>query len=148
MIVGVTYDTSPEKMEAFLEAIKNILFSHPLVIKELVNVGFREFGNSSLNIQMHFYINVDSFSKNLEVRQLIFLDVMRAAKELDISFAFPTTTLHVETFPEKTPTRIPKDFKEEEYKQKAKEFGSKIEGAGIFKPPYKHIEEEQNMNVI
>lgn len=145
MIFGVTYDTSPEKMEAFLEAIKNILFSHPLVVKELVNVGFREFGNSSLNIQMHFYINVDTFAKNLEVRQLIFLDVMRAAKALDISFAFPTTTLHVESFPEKTPTRTPKDFKEEEYKQKAKDFGAKPFGAGIFKPPYKHLE-EQNSN--
>ncbi len=142
MIIGVTYDTSPEKMEAFLEAIKNILFSHPLVIKDLVNVGFREFGNSSLNIQMHFYIQVDTFAKNLEVRQLIFWDVMRAAKALDISFAFPTTTLHVESFPEKIPTRTPKDFKEEEYKQKSKDFGSKIFGAGIFKPPYKHFEEQ------
>ncbi|MCX7998400.1 MAG: mechanosensitive ion channel family protein, partial [Leptospiraceae bacterium] len=144
MIIGVTYDTSPEKMESFLEAIKNILFSHPLVVKDMINVGFREFGNSSLNIQLHFYVNVDTFAKNLEVRQLIFLDVMRAAKALDISFAFPTTTLHVETFPEKIPTRIPKEFNQEEYKQKSKDFGSKIHGAGIFKPPYKQWEEMQN----
>lgn len=142
MIIGITYDTSPEKMESFLEAIKNILFSHPLVVKELINVGFREFGNSSLNVQMHFYVNVDTFAKNLEVRQLILLDVMRAAKALDVSFAFPTTTLHVETFPEKTPTRSPRELKEEEYKQKARDFGSKIHGAGIFKPPYKQFEEE------
>jgi len=153
MVIGVTYDTSPEKMEAFLEAIKNILFASPLVVKDLINVGFREFGTSSLNVLLHFYLNVDTFAKNLEARQLIFLEVMRAAKSLDISFAFPTTTLHMETFPGHPPTRVPKEFSEEVYKQKAKDFSkdsktSKIQGAGIYTPAYKDLEKDQNSTVI
>jgi MscS family membrane protein len=153
LVIGVTYDTSPEKMEAFLESIKNILFASPVVVKDMINVGFREFGNSSLNVLLHFYVNVDTFAKNLEARQLIFLEVMRAAKSLDISFAFPTTTVHMETFPGQAPTRIPQEFSEETYKEKAKEYSqdsktSKIDGAGIYTPAYKVLEKDQNSTVI
>jgi MscS family membrane protein len=153
LVFGITYDTSPEKMEAFLEAIKNILFASPLVVKDLINVGFREFGTHSLNVIMHFYLQVDSFAKNLEARQLIFLEVMRAAKALDITFALPTSTIHMETFPGQEPIRKPKEFSKEEYQDKAKEYtvespNSKIHGAGIYTPAYKIFEKDQNSTII
>ena len=82
--LSVTYDTSPEKMETFLEGIKNILKRSPNVVPDTMNVAFRDFDSSSFNVLMQFGLDVDSFPKNLEGRQKIFLEVVRLAKELDI----------------------------------------------------------------
>ncbi|MBK8397750.1 MAG: mechanosensitive ion channel [Leptospiraceae bacterium] len=146
VILSVTYDTSPEKMEAFLEGIKYILKRSPLVVPDTMNVAFRDFDSSSLNVLMQFGLEVDSFPKNLEGRQVIFLEVVRLAKEMDISFAFPTSTLHVESFPEKKPTRVPKERSIPKYKEAASGFAgggkSAKEGAGIFTAPYRELPEK------
>lgn len=144
IILSVTYDTSPEKMEAFLEGIKNIVKKNPLVVPDTMNIAFRDFDASSLNVLMQFGLEVDSLPKNLEGRQNIFFEVIRLAKELDISFAFPTSTLHVETFPEKKPTRTPKEKSIPKYKETALNFGeggklSKPSGADIFTAPYREL---------
>ncbi|MBP7283574.1 MAG: mechanosensitive ion channel [Leptospiraceae bacterium] len=144
--LSVTYDTSPEKMETFLEGIKNILKRSPNVVPDTMNVAFRDFDSSSFNVLMQFGLDVDSFPKNLEGRQKIFLEVVRLAKELDISFAFPTSTLHVETFPEKKPTRTPKEKPISKYKETAVNFGeggklAKPNGAEIFTAPYRELPE-------
>ena len=88
-----------------------------MVVPDTMNVAFRDFDSSSLNVLMQFGLEVDSFPKNLEGRQVIFLEVVRLAKEMDISFAFPTSTLHVESFPEKKPTRVPKERSIPKYKE-------------------------------
>ena len=141
IILSVTYDTSPEKMEAFLEGIKNIVKKNPLVVPDTMHIAFRDFDASSLNVLMQFGLEVDSLAKNLDARQRMFFEVIRLAKELDISFAFPTSTLHVETFPEKKPTRTPKEKSIPKYKETAHNFGeggklSKPNGAEIFTAPY------------
>jgi MscS family membrane protein len=144
ILLSVTYDTSPEKMEAFLEGIKYILQKNPLVVPELTNVAFRGFGDSALSVLMQFSLSVDSFPKMLEGRQLVFLEVMKLAKELDITFAFPTRTVHVETYPGLKPNRIPKEQTIKTYKSKASEFKeggrlSQPEGMGIFIAPYREL---------
>ena len=128
-------------MEAFLEGIKNIVKKNPLVVPDTMHIAFRDFDASSLNVLMQFGLEVDSLAKNLDARQRMFFEVIRLAKELDISFAFPTSTLHVETFPEKKPTRTPKEKSIPKYKETAHNFGeggklSKPNGAEIFTAPY------------
>lgn len=140
--LGVTYDTSPEKMEAFLEGIKNIIKANPHTRKDYFHVVFNEFGDSGLIVMVYFFLKVPDWSNELVEKQNVFLEIMRLAKELKVEFAFPTQTLHVETFPEKTPTRIPENGNREAMQNIASDFSAqggkaKPAGMGIFTPPFK-----------
>jgi MscS family membrane protein len=99
-ILAVTYDTPPEKISAFTEGIKTILRAHPRVRPDHFHVVFNDFGASSLDILLYFFLEVPDWATELREREAILLDIVRLAKELGVSFAFPTQTLHLESTPE------------------------------------------------
>lgn len=138
--LGLTYDTPPEKIEAFLEGIKNILRKNELVVQDRIHVIFKGFGNSSLDILLNYFATVTEWGQDMILRQNVYLEIINLAKELNISFAFPTQTLHVETLAGQTP--IKRDHREstEDLKQTAKNFAkdgksSRPKGFGIFIHP-------------
>ena len=92
----VTYDATPELMEAFSLAIETAILEHPISIKDNIHVRFNEFGDSSLNIIVIFYLVTSSYGEELKERERILYQIMGLAKNLGIEFAFPTQTLHVE----------------------------------------------------
>lgn len=95
--LGVTYDTSPDQMQAFVEGIRAILRANPAVRQDAYEVAFRNFGDSALEILLYFFFQVPTWTEELLQRQNVFLEVMRLAKSLDVDFAFPTQTLHLES---------------------------------------------------
>ena len=56
--LGLTYDTPPDLMEAFLQGVKDIMIKHPFVSNDDIYVRFVEFGASSLNIFVRAYMAV------------------------------------------------------------------------------------------
>ena len=99
--LGVQYDTSPDKIEKFIEGIKKILIDSSAVKKDYFQVYFTEFGASELKIIMNFFLLVNSWENELQQKQSIFMAILKLAKELNVNFAFPTQTIHVESMPEK-----------------------------------------------
>lgn len=93
--IQVTYDTSREKLEEFAARIEQILVEHPITNKRDIRVRFNEFGDSSLNILVYFYIEVTDARTELKEREDILLRIMEAAQQLGVEFAFPTRTLHI-----------------------------------------------------
>lgn len=133
--IGVTYDTPPEKMEAFLEGIKNIILANPYTNKENFHIVFNDFGPSSLNILFYCFVETPTWSEELIQRQNLLLEVVRLAKDLDIEFAFPTQTLHLASTPEKPMPE--QSYSLEQIKTVAKDFSSegsraKPQGLGIY----------------
>ncbi|MCB0407236.1 MAG: mechanosensitive ion channel family protein [Bdellovibrionales bacterium] len=137
--LGITYDTPPEKVEAFVEGVKNIILANPKTRKDYFHVVFNDFGSSSLNIMVYFFLKVPDWTEELVERQNIFIEFLRLAQALKVDFAFPTTTLHMETFPEKKPSVLRhQDWTEEKIKSIAAAFAAqgkmaKPRGLGIFK---------------
>lgn len=95
--LGVTYDTTPAQMRAFVEGIRAILQANPKVRKDAYEVSFRNFGASGLEVLLYFFFKTDTWSDELAQRENIFLEVLRLAQQLDVQFAFPTQTLHIES---------------------------------------------------
>jgi MscS family membrane protein len=95
--LGLTYDTSPEQMEAFCDGVRGIIKAHPDTRKDYYEVHFAGYGNSGLEVMLYFFFEVGSWTAELRARHEIFLDFLRLAKELGVDFAFPTQTLHVES---------------------------------------------------
>lgn len=142
--ISVTYDTSPEKMEAFLEGIKNIVLANPHTRKDKFHIVFDRFGASSLDILLYCFVFVPDWAEELYQKQNLFLEILRLAKKLNIEFAFPTQTLHVESFPEKRPTREAIELSDEEMRQVPAGFSeggrdSRTQGLGYYKPHFKDL---------
>ncbi|MEZ6318213.1 MAG: mechanosensitive ion channel [Phycisphaerales bacterium] len=93
--VSVTYGTSPEKIEAFCEGIRELVRLHPYTRKDYYHAWLNEFGASSLDVMVYVFFECPDWSMELRERHRLMLDVVRLADRLGVEFAFPTQTLHV-----------------------------------------------------
>ena len=93
--IGITYDTPPEKIEAFCEGIRHLVRTHPYTRKDYYQVWLHEFGPSSLDILIYIFHEAPDWSTELRERERLFLDIIRLAHKLGVEFAFPTQTLHL-----------------------------------------------------
>ncbi len=98
--LGVQYDTSPSQLELFIKEIKQILKNNSYVKHDYFQVYFTDFGASELKIIVNFFLIVPTWEVELEQKQNVFMEILKAAEKLKVQFAFPTQTLHVESLPQ------------------------------------------------
>ncbi len=94
--LGLTYDTSPEQMQAFVEGIRAIIQANPSTRKDMYEVHMSGFGAATLDVMVYYFFRVETWSDELRERHNVYLEIMRLAEGLGVSFAFPTQTLHVD----------------------------------------------------
>lgn len=95
--LGITYNTPPEKITEFIRTIKKIIYHHPKSQKPGDHhVVLTNFSSSSLDIMLYFFISVKDWTEELKAREEIFLAILTAARQQNISFAYPTRTLHMQ----------------------------------------------------
>jgi len=95
--LGLAYDTPIPKIEAFCAALRAVIEGMPGMRKDYFIVEFQSFGNSSLNILLYCFMVCKDWNEELRIRTQLNLEILRIAKHLGVSFAFPTQTLHVES---------------------------------------------------
>ena len=93
--LGVTYDTPPEKLEAFIEGIRELIRRHPHTRKDYYHVYFHGYGDNSLDILVYLFLVVPDWGTELRERQNLLMDILRLSRELKVEFAFPTRTIHM-----------------------------------------------------
>jgi len=93
--IGVTYDTPPDRLEAFIEGIRELILRHPYTRKDYYHVYFHSYGESSLNILLYLFLKTPDWATELRERHRFLIDILRLARELKVDFAFPTRTLHM-----------------------------------------------------
>jgi MscS family membrane protein len=122
--IGITYDTTPDQMQAFVEGIRAVIQANPYTRKDYYEVHMSGFGDSSLNVMLYFFFKTDSWSIELRERHNVFLEVMRLAQALKIGFAFPTQTLHLDYVNQPgTPRDVPQPMPNPEMAQVIKSYG-------------------------
>lgn len=99
--LALTYDTPTEVVDLFVEGLKKIVLQHPKTRKDYYEVHLNDLGAHSLDVMFYIFFTVPSWSEELRARHEILLKVMELADVLGVRFAFPTQTLHMETFPGK-----------------------------------------------
>ena len=93
--LGLTYDTPPEKIEAFCSGIREIVERHPYTRKDYYHAWLNKFGPSSLDVLVYIFHECPDWSTELRERHRFMLDLLRLADRLGVEFAFPTQTLHL-----------------------------------------------------
>jgi MscS family membrane protein len=93
--LGLTYDTPPDKIEAFCEGIRELVRQHPYMRKDYFHAYFNGYGPSSLDILVYVFWETPDWSTELRERHRFLLDILRLAQRLGVEFAFPTQTLYM-----------------------------------------------------
>lgn len=128
--LNVTYDTTPEQLQAFVEGIRAIILANEYSRKDYYEVHMSGFGSHSLDVMVYFFLEVSNWSLELRERHNIFLEIMRLAQALNVVFAFPTQTLQLEYVSQPGAARaVPSPPAEAELEQRVRAFGPNGERA-------------------
>jgi MscS family membrane protein len=93
--LALTYDTPPEKIEAFCAGVRALIQAHPHTHKDGYFVYLHEMNAHSLDVLLQVGLEVPDRGTELRERHRLLADVLRLAERLNVGFAFPTQTLHV-----------------------------------------------------
>jgi small-conductance mechanosensitive channel len=98
ILVGTSYKDDPNMV---LQAMREVTSDHPLVLKYPAPIAlFLEFGESSLNFRLLFWINIQNV---LSARSEVSIALYNRFKELGIKIPYPQRVVHL---PEHDPDNI------------------------------------------
>lgn len=100
--LGLRYDTPPELIEAFVNGVRQIIIEHPETRSDSYNVEFTGFGDSALLIMVNVYFKSLAWSEEQTSKHRLHIAIIKLATVLGVDFAFPSTTVSIEQFPDKT----------------------------------------------
>jgi small-conductance mechanosensitive channel len=92
-VIGVTYQTPPEKLEIMPEIIRGIICGHPQTTFDRAH--FKEFSDSGLIFEVVYFVESPDYMIYMDIQQAINLAIYRRLAEEEISFAYPTQTVFV-----------------------------------------------------
>jgi len=93
--VGLTYDTTKEQIQEVVSATQKYIDEHPHTNQD-GKIHFTQFGASSLDIMVLYYIDTMDWGVFLEVKEEINFEIMRIVQAQKAEFAFPTQTIHLD----------------------------------------------------
>lgn len=137
-VLNLTYATTPEQMEAFVEGLKAIVKANKNFRQDFYEIHFNSFGAHSLDVLVYVFFDVPDWSTELQQRHNFLLEILRLAKEVGVEFAFPTQTLHVDSFYKDEARKVGDSRTDEELATGIQAFGpggnkGKPDGLKIFK---------------
>jgi len=92
--LGLTYDTSSGRIELAMEILKDIVNENQELVTDEPIIFFSGFGPSSLDITFIYYIR--KAADIAQTQSTINLEVLKRFEAVELEFAFPTQTLHIE----------------------------------------------------
>ncbi len=93
-VIGVTYDTSNEKLERAVKIIEEILQNNDSIANDFV-VNLNELSDSSINIRVNAYVKTKALNKYLKIKEQFFMELIKRFREEQIEFAFPSQTIYI-----------------------------------------------------
>lgn len=106
LTIGLMYSTPPDKIDKYLKALRTMVDVHPKASSDDHMIRFHNLGASSLDIFFRAYLFAPTLVDELEIREEIIFGIVRAAEQVGVSFAFPSTSVYMEqTTPPEEDTR-------------------------------------------
>ena len=92
--IGVTYDTSDEKLNRAIEILEDILQKNSEIYGDYV-VFLDTLAGRSINIKISAYVKTNNYVKFLKIKEQVLLEAIRRFREEGIDFAFPSRTIYM-----------------------------------------------------
>ncbi len=97
--LGLRYDTPPELVDSFVKGVRQIIEKHPGTLSDNYNVEFTGFGDSALLVLLNVYFENVGWSYEQAAKHTLHMAILKFANGIGVGFAFPSTTVMVEQFP-------------------------------------------------
>ncbi len=85
----IRYDTPADTVEAFIEAIKQLVLDSPHTRKERYRIRLDDFSDFGLQILVNFFLDVANTKGEQVERQQILMGILKLAESMSIQFATP-----------------------------------------------------------
>ncbi|MCU0352691.1 MAG: mechanosensitive ion channel family protein [Cytophagales bacterium] len=95
--IGLPYNTPPDILKTVCQEILQTILDHPFTRSEGGYVRFSDFGESSLNILVLYFVESDDWDVFMAVKEEINYAIVEIVGRHGISFAYPTRTIFLET---------------------------------------------------
>ncbi|MFH0856961.1 MAG: mechanosensitive ion channel family protein [bacterium] len=92
-MLGVTYETAPEKLRNIPKIIEDIIKN--TVHTEFDRAHFKIYGDFSLNYEIVYYVLNNDYNKYMDIQQEINLAIFDAFAKEGIEFAYPTQMVYI-----------------------------------------------------
>ena len=93
-VLNLSYATTESQMKAILIDLK-ILLSENLMLEENPTVRFRQFGPSSMDIAVIFFVKTSEMDEFLKIQEQINFSILEIIRKHGAEFAFPSTTVYL-----------------------------------------------------
>ena len=93
--IGLTYDTTIEQIKNIVNDIQKLVDDHPMT-NEDGRVRFLNFGGSSLDIMVLYYVNSPEWEDLINAQQKINYSIIEIVDKHKSEFAFPSTSVYIE----------------------------------------------------
>ena len=93
--IGLTYDTSVDNIKSIVKDIQSLIDDHPMTNQD-GRVRFLNFGASSLDIMVLYYVNSPDWEVLIDAQQKINYDIIDIVNKYKCEFAFPSTSVYIE----------------------------------------------------
>mgnify|MGYP001766370408 CR=1 FL=1 len=90
---GVVYQTSLAKLKIIKDIVKDVI--EKTNDARLDRVHFKEYGDSSLNFEIVYFVTNSDYNLYMDVQETINLEIFRRFSEERIEFAYPTRTVFI-----------------------------------------------------
>ena len=103
MDIGLTYDTTSEQFEIILANLRSFIATDDRVdhsVTEMVHM--THFNDSSININLYYFTTTTNWEEWRSIQEEHMLAFVRIVEEAGACMAFPTRTVHVEGWPERS----------------------------------------------
>ncbi len=96
--LGLTYSTTPKQMEKVIKELREVIEkTEGVSVDTGITVEFYDFSASSLDVIVTYYTEKIDYATYTAVRRNVNLAMMNVVAENGLSFAFPSTSVYIET---------------------------------------------------
>ena len=92
---GLSMSTPTALIDAYCEAIREIIREHPYTRKDYYQVWLNTFGDSTYNIMIYVFWEAPDWQTELRERHRFMIDVLHLSEKMGIEFAYPTQTIYL-----------------------------------------------------
>jgi MscS family membrane protein len=93
--IGLTYSTSTDQIKEIVKEIQEMINIHPKTNDD-GKVRFQEFGASSLDILILYYVDSPKWEDLINAKEDINYKIMDIVKKHNSDFAFPSTSVYLQ----------------------------------------------------
>lgn len=94
--IGLTYTTTIDQLQTIVAELEQMINVHPNTTDNDARVRFQEFGGSSLDILILYFVKSPDWDLLINTRQDINFKIIEIIRSNKSDFAFPTTSVYLE----------------------------------------------------